>query len=240
LMQLAANWRVAAATAREAFAAAKQLEDPGWPARLLAQGALTEGAMLMEAGSFADARAAYQRAVRLSLTTSERQALAATVSIVELDIACGDVAGALQLGRPMLLSLRHLGSRETLFELLALIFGALLIRGELDEARVTGAEILDLAARLDTRELYKVLDAMTFLACAHGRYAAAVRVAGCSDVAHEAHALSRRRPVEQRMRAAAVQALEEHLGPNWGAETIRRDDALDELGACSLALGLSA
>jgi predicted ATPase/DNA-binding winged helix-turn-helix (wHTH) protein len=240
LMQLAANRRVEAATARAAFAAAKQLEDPAWPARLLAHGALTEGAMLMEAGQFAAARGAYQRAVRLSLTTSERQALVATASIVELDIACGDLDGALQLGRPMLLSLRHLGSRETQFELLALIFSALLIRGELAEARATGAEILELAARLDTRELYKVLDAMTYLACADGRYAAAVRVAGCSDVAHEARAHSRRRPVEQRMRAAAVQALAEHLGPDWGAETPRCGDALDELGACSLALGLSA
>ncbi len=240
LMQLAANWRVASPAARAAFTAAKQIEDPGWPARLLAHGALTEGAMLMEAGSFVEARAAYQRAVRLSLTTSERQALVATVSLVELDIACGDVAGALQLGRPMLLSLRHLGSRETQFELLALIFSALLIRGELDEARATGAEIHELASRLDTRELYKVLDAMTFLACADRRYAAAVRVAACSDLAHEARTQSRRRPVEQRMRAQAVKDLEEHLGPQWDATGAPGAGALNELGACSLALGLSA
>jgi predicted ATPase/DNA-binding winged helix-turn-helix (wHTH) protein len=240
LMQLAANWRVAAATARTAFAAAKKLEDPGWPARLLAHGALTEGAMLMEAGCFVEARAAYQRAVRLSLTTSERQALAATVSIVELDIACGDVAGALQLGRPMLLSLRHMGSRETQFELLALIFSALLIRGEIDEARATGAEIHELASRLDTRELYKVLDAMTFLACADGRYVAAVCVAGCSDEAHEARAQSRRRPVEQRMRADALKALEQQLGPDWDTTGTLGRGAVDELAACSLALGLSA
>jgi hypothetical protein len=239
-MQLAANWRVAAATARTAFSAAKQLEDPGWPARLLAHGALTEGAMLMESGCFIEARAAYQRAVRLSLTTSERQALAATVSIVELDIACGDVAGALQLGRPILSSLRHLGSRQTQFELLALIFSALLIRGEIDEARATGAEIHELASRLDTRELYKVLDAMTFLACAERRYGAAVRVAGCSDEAHEARAQSRRRPVEQRMRADAIKALEQNLGPHWDAPNAPGPGAVDELAACALALGLCA
>jgi len=240
LMQLAANGRVAAATARTAFSAAKQLEDPGWPARLLAHGALTEGAMLMESGCFIEARAAYQRAVRLSLTTSERQALAATVSIVELDIACGDVAGALQLGRPILSSLRHLGSRQTQFELLALIFSALLIRGEIDEARATGAEIHELASRLDTRELYKVLDAMTFLACAERRYGAAVRVAGCSDEAHEARAQSRRRPVEQRMRADAIKALEQNLGPHWDAPNAPGPGAVDELAACALALGLCA
>jgi predicted ATPase/DNA-binding winged helix-turn-helix (wHTH) protein len=240
LMQLAANWRVAASTARTAFDTAKRLEDPGWPARLLAHGALTEGAMLMESGSLVEARAAYQRAVRLSLTTSERQALAASVSIVELDIACGDLAGALQLGRPMLLSLRHLGSRETQFALLALIFSALLIRGELDEARATGAEILELASRLDTRELYQVLDAMTFLACADRRYEAAVRVASCSDEAHEARAQSRRRPVEQRMRAEALKALQEHLGKPWDAAGTAGLASGDELAACALALGLSA
>jgi hypothetical protein len=196
--------------------------------------------MLMEAGRYADARAAYQRAVRLAMTTSERQALVASVSIVELDIACGDVAGALQLGRPLLSSLRHLGSRQTQFELLALIFSALLISGEIDAARATGAELHELGSRLDSRQLYTVLDAMTCLACADRRYAAAVRVAACSDTAHEARVQSRRRPVEQHMRANAVQALEQHLGPHWGATGAQNADVLDELAACSLSLGLSA
>jgi predicted ATPase/DNA-binding winged helix-turn-helix (wHTH) protein len=240
LMHLAANWRVDAATAEAAFAAAKQLEDPGWPARLLAHGALTEGAMRMETGRFVEARASYQRAVRLSLTTSERLALAATVSIVELDIVCGDVAGALQLGRPMAQSLRHLGSRETLFEALAMIFSALLISGEIDAARAAGAEIHELASWLDPRQLYTVLDAMTFLACADRRYEAAVRIAVCSDAAHEARAQLRRRPVEQRMRTDAVKSLDGHFGSDWKARVTQRSDALDELAACSLALGLSA
>lgn len=195
--------------------------------------------MLMEAGCFAESRASYQRAVRLSLTTSERLALAATVSIVELDIACGDVAGALQLGRPMSQSLRHLGHQETQFAVLVMIFSALLICGEVDEARATGAEIHDLASRLDPRELYTVLDAMTFLACAERRYEAAARIAECSDAAHEARAQLRRRPVEQRMRNDAVKALDEHLGPNWGARASHAAGPLNELAACSLALGLS-
>ncbi len=131
LMQLAANWRVDTEAARAAFDAARALEDPAWPARLLAHGALTEGTLLTSAGKFTEARAAYQRAMRLALTISERQALSATVSIVELDIACGDPAGALQLGRPLALSLRHLGRRETQFELLVMTFVALLVTGEL-------------------------------------------------------------------------------------------------------------
>ena len=165
LMQLAFNWRVDTEAARTAFEAARQLEDPAWPARLLTHGALTEGALLMSAGKFVEARLAYQRAMQFALTTSERQALAATVNIVELDIARGDTAGALQLGRPLALSLLHLGRRETLFELLVVTFSALLIAGELDEARATGAELYELAMRLDTSKLYTVLDAMAFLAC---------------------------------------------------------------------------
>lgn len=240
LMQLAANWRVDTATAQAAFAQARQLEDPGWPARLLAQGTLTEGAMLMEAGRFAEARGAYQRAVRLSLTTSERQALAATVSLVELDIACGDLAGALQLGRPMAVSLQHLGRRETQLELLGMIFSALLLSGDIAAARATGAQIHELALRLDTKELYKVLDAMTFLACADARYAEAIRIAACSDGVHEARAQARRRPVEQRMRTGAMEVLDAHFGPDWRTLKPAQRDALDERAACSLALGLSA
>jgi hypothetical protein len=126
-MQLAFSWRVDTEAARTAFDTARKLEDPTWPARLLTHGALTEGALLMSAGKFADARIAYQRAVRLALTTSERQALAATVHIVELDIARNDTAAALQLGRPLALSLRHMGRTEARFELLVLTFSALLI-----------------------------------------------------------------------------------------------------------------
>jgi tetratricopeptide (TPR) repeat protein len=238
LMQLAFNWHVDTAAARSAFDAARHLEDPAWPARLLTYGALTEGALLMSAGQFVEARAAYQRAVRLALTTSERQALAATVNIVELDIACGNTAAALQLGRPLALSLRHLGRRETRFELLVVIFSALLIAGEIDEARATGAELYELAVRFDTSNLYAVLDAMAFLACQDGRYDAAARIEACSDVTHESHGQVRRRPAEERMRTAVISVLDERLGPMWRTATRDCREQLDEATACSIALGL--
>ncbi|MDB6090375.1 MAG: putative ATPase [Gammaproteobacteria bacterium] len=240
LMQLAFNWRVDTAAARSAFEVARTLEDPAWPARLLTHGALTEGALLMNAGQFVDARAAYQRAMRLALTTSERQALAATVNIVELDIACGNTAAALQLGRPLALSLRHLGRRETRFELLVMTFSALLLAGEIDEARATGAELYELVIRLDTGKLYTVLDAMAFLACEERRYDAAARIAICADVAHEAHGQVRRRPAEERMRTAVATVLTQHLGPAWHSATCDSREQLDEMAACSLALGLCA
>jgi hypothetical protein len=82
----------------------------------------------------------------------------------------------LQLGRPLAISLRHLGRRETRFELLVMIFSALLLTGETDEARATGAERYDLAMRLDTSKLYSVLDAMAFLACEDRHF----DVAACS------------------------------------------------------------
>jgi predicted ATPase/DNA-binding winged helix-turn-helix (wHTH) protein len=238
LMQLAANWRVDTEAARTAFQSARELEDPAWPARLLAHGALTEGTLLTSAGKFTEARAAYQRAMRLALSISERQALAATVSIVELDIACDDPAAALQLGRPLALSLRYLGRRETQFELLVMIFMALLLRGELAEARATGAELLELALRLDRSKLYTVLDAMAYLACTEKRFEPAARIAACADAAHVAQGQLRRRPAQERMRSAVAVGLDEQLGAAWREAGQDSRQRLDEPAACALALGL--
>jgi predicted ATPase/DNA-binding winged helix-turn-helix (wHTH) protein len=240
LMLLAFNWRSDDAAARAAFDAARGLEDAAWPARLLTHGALTEGALLMSSGQFVEARVAYRRAVRLALTMSERQALAATVNIVELDTACGDTASALQLGRPLALSLRHSGRRETRFELLVVTFSTLLMSGATGEARAYGAELYELALRLDTSKLYLVLDAMAFLACTDVSYDVAARIAAFADVAHEAHGQARRRPTEERMRATVARILDERLGADWRLRATDAREQLDEAAACSLALGLRA
>jgi predicted ATPase/DNA-binding winged helix-turn-helix (wHTH) protein len=238
LTLLAFNWRGDDAAARAAFDVARGIEDPAWPARLLTYGALTEGALLMSNGQFVEARVAYRRAVRLALTMSERLALSATVHIVELDTACGDTVSALQLGRPLALSLRHSGRRETRFELLVVTFSTLLIFGATDEARATGAELLDLALRLDTSKLYLVLDAMAYLACADRRHDEAARIAVLSDVAHEAHGQARRRPIEEQLRTMVERTLDESLGPQWRTRAADAREKLDEVIACSLALGL--
>jgi tetratricopeptide (TPR) repeat protein len=240
LTLLAFNWRGDDSAARAAFDAARCLEDPAWPARLLTQGALTEGALLMSGGQFVEARAAYRRAVRLALTVSDRQALAATVNIVELDTACGDTASALQLGRPLALSLRHSGRRETRFELLGALFNALLIGGDITEARAIGAELFELAHRLDTSQLYLVLDAMAFLACVDGRYDVAARIIAVADAAHDAHGQARRRPTEEQMRTQVIQLLDQNLESAWRISAADARDPLDEAEACSLALGLRA
>jgi predicted ATPase/DNA-binding winged helix-turn-helix (wHTH) protein len=240
LILLAFNWRGDDSAARAAFDAARCLEDPAWPARLLTHGALTEGALLMSDAQFIEARTAYRRAVRLALTISERQALAATVNIVELDTACGDTASALQLGRPLALSLRHSGRRETRFELLGVIFNALLIAGDVTEARATGAELFELAHRFDTSQLYTVLDAMAYLACVDGRYDVAARIVTVADVAHETHGQARRRPTEEQMRTTVTKLLDQNLGPAWRISGTDGREHLGEVEACSLALGLRA
>ena len=238
LMQLAINGPVDISTARTVLESARALEDPAWPARLLAHGALTEGALLTGAGLLAAARTAYQRALRLALTTSERQALAATVHIVELDVACDDVAAALQLGRPLALSLRHLGRRDTRIELLVVTFSALLIAGETDEARAAGAELYELAARFDSGKLYLALDAMALLACRERHYETAARIAACADAALEVHGRARRRPAAQRVRGVVDMVLDENLGPEWRTGRPPGEERLDEARACTLALGI--
>ena len=193
---------------------------------------------MTSAGQFVEARAAYQRALKFALTMSERQALVATVNIVELDLACGNTAAALQLGRPLALSLQYLGRRETRFELLDITFSALLIAGETREARATGKELYELALRFDASKLYMVLDAMALLACAERRYDAAARIVACADAAHEAHGQARRRPAEERIRTAVIAVLDERLGPAWYDGVKGRHEPLDEATACGLALGL--
>jgi predicted ATPase/DNA-binding winged helix-turn-helix (wHTH) protein len=236
LMQLALNWRDDNAAARGVFEAAKKLERADWPQRLLTQGALTEGALLLSAGDLANARVAYERAVRLALAVSERQGLAASMSIVELDLACGNIAAALQLGRPLSLSLRHSGRGATRVELLAMIFRALLLADELSEARAVAEELIDSAVRLDPGKLYAVLDAMAFLACSERRYREAARIALCADASYRAHGQARRRPTDEVMRSRVTAVLDSQLGPNWQSAV---DRALtDEASACSLALSL--
>jgi hypothetical protein len=238
MLQLALNGRDDLASARGALAAARRLEQPAWPSRLLAHGAIVEGALLTSAGQYADARAAYRRALDLALAGSERQALAATVQIVELDIASGALAGALQLARPLAVSLRYAGRRETRQELLALLFGALLLAGELDEARTAGSELYELAKKLDTSRLYVALDAMALLAAETGRHELAARVLATADCAHASRGQPARRPAADCLRKLVHARLDAALGAGWSSRAASDFDPLDEEEACLRALGL--
>lgn len=238
LLQAALNGRDEPEAAARTFAAARHIEQSDWPTRLLAHGAIVEGALLTGTGRFAEARAAYQRALRHAVATSERQALAATTNIVELDIAAGALDSALQLARPLAISLQHAGRAETRFELLSLLFGALLLAGDQDEARTTGSEILEVAGRLDTGRLYEVLDAMALLAARDGRHSQAARVAVRADAALARHGRERRGPAEDRIRLAVNEILDRALGKDWRQPDAREPAIQDELETCRLALGL--
>ncbi|HVS77986.1 MAG TPA: hypothetical protein VHE11_13700, partial [Steroidobacteraceae bacterium] len=131
-------------------------------------------------------------------------------------------------------SLRHIGRRETLFEVLVLALSALLIAGELDEARAMGAELHELARKSEMDKLYLALDAMALLSCREGRYTEAARIARCAEDARGAHGQVRRRPAEEHMRTAVRSILDERLGPRW--ESGASAEPLEELSACSLAL----
>lgn len=237
-MQLVLNRGDDVAGALETLRAARRLEDPAWPARLLAHGAMVEGRLLASAGKYAEARGAYRRALDHALSTSERQALAATVNIVELDIASGAIAAALQLGRPLAISLRHSGRRETRFELLVLTFSALLLAGEIDEARALGIELYELAKRLDPGRLYVALDAMSLFACLDGRHVAGARVAAVADAASESHGQTRRPPAGERAQSEAHRLLAERMGRDWRSRVAGAREPLDEESACLLALGI--
>ncbi len=240
LMQLALNWHDDPDAASRTLAAARRLESPTWPSRLLAHGATVEGGVLASAGRHADARSAYRRALDHALVASERQALAATVQVVELDIAIGAIPNALQLARPLAISLRHSGRRETRHELLSLLFGALLLAGELEEARVAGIELFELAKRLDLGKRHQSLDAMALLAARGGKHELAARIARSAESAHESRGLVRRGPAAARIRDEVDRLLEATLGPGWRTRADRSPETLDEGEACQRALGLLA
>jgi predicted ATPase/DNA-binding winged helix-turn-helix (wHTH) protein len=240
LMLLASNWRIDNEAARAAFDAARALEEPTWPARLRGLGALTEGALLLTRGEFVAARAAYQRALSASLTVSERQALAATAEIVELDVACGEPVAALQLARLLVDRLRHSSRSSVRFGLLVATLQALLQTGELEEARAIGYEILEVGTRLEPARLYTALDAMAQLACAEKHFKIAARIATCADAAYALHGQGERRLTEARLRGQVESCLEHELGAAWRESAIDRSAPLDERGACALALGLAA
>jgi hypothetical protein len=123
---------------------------------------------------------------------------------------------------------------------LVVVFNALLIAGDLTEARATGAELFELAHRFDASELYTVLDAMAFLACVDGRYDVAARIIAVADVAHETHGQARRRPTEEQMRTMVIKLLDQNLESDWRIFATDAREHLDETEACSLALGLRA
>jgi predicted ATPase/DNA-binding winged helix-turn-helix (wHTH) protein len=238
LLQGALNGRDDPAGAGELLAAARRLEAPDWPVRLRAHAAIVEGAILASAGRVAEARAAYRRALDHAVATSERQALAAAVNVVELDIASGALADALQLARPLAISLRHSGRRETRQELLLLQCAALLLAGELEEARATGIEFYEVARRLDRGRLYRALDAMALIAAREGRARVAARVAAAAQHAHDRHGETQRRPAGERVRAEVQRLLDAALGQGWQARESANLAPLGEDEACELALGL--
>ena len=240
LLQLALNGRGDLEGAGRSLAAARRLERPTWPPRLLAHGAIVEGALLTNAGKYVEARAAYRRALDHALAASERQALAATVHIVELDVASGSIAGALQLARPLAMSLRCSGRRETRLELLSLLFGALLLAGEIDEARAVGAELLELAKALDFAKLYLALDAMALLAAREGRHDLAACVSLAAEDAHESHGQAQVRPAAARIRETVRKSLDESLGGGWRGRAALSHEPLGEQEACLRTLGLRA
>ncbi len=238
LLQLARNWSDDLEGAGRTLAAARRLEQPGWPARLLAHGAIVEGALLTSAGNFAKARAAYRRALDHALAASERQALAATVHIVELDVASGAIEGALQLARPLAMSLRHSGRRETRHELLVLLFGALLLAGDRDEAHAAGVELYELAKRLDLGRLYLALDAMALLAAGDGRPGLAARISLAAERSRERHGQARPRPAGEYIRSRVQAMLDAALGAGWRSRAALEFSPLGEEEACLYALGL--
>ena len=188
LMQLANNWRVDTAAAHSTFEAARLLEDPAWPARLLTYGALTEGAMLSR-----------RRAVRRG--PRRLPACAALRADDQRAAGAGGHGSHRRIGHRLRQHRRRPATRPAARAQPA-------VHGPSGDAnRTAGDDVQRTAARRrdrgGARDGRRTLRSWRcgsipasstwrstpwlYLACEERRYEVAARIAGCADAAHEAH-----------------------------------------------------
>jgi len=240
LAHLAFSYRAASPQAEAAFVQMQALEDPAWPAALRLYGCKVEGGLASDAGRVDAARIANER--RLALGTvagSQRDVNAALGNLADLALMGGDAARAVRLGRELLVKLsganlrRH---RATRVIALGNLLPALLVLGQIAEARQVLAEFAGLAAQFDHMYVIYAADSMAWLAACEGRWDAAAQLLGYGDAAHTAEGQPRE-PNEARSRATAEALVVAQLDVSALVAGMANGARLQAAEACALALG---
>ena len=190
-----------------------------------------------ERGDYAQARAAYRRALDFALAASERQALAATVNIVELDVgerrdrrgaaarpAAGDEPEALRAARDAASSCCHCCSgrccsRARSTRRVRSAWSSTSSRGASTSRACTGSR-RDGAA-----------------GCARGSPRRGRPHLRGAETAHVRHGQVQRRPAGERIRASVLEILDRKLGAGWRARSADGAALPGEEEACAMALG---
>lgn len=208
LVEHAFNWRIDGPEARAALAAARLLENPGWPAAVLERGLTTEAVLHLTSGRHADARRCYQAALEVCERGGfEAGVIRARLNLADQARAAGELALAVELGEALLAEPRVAGE-QGLASIMGNLIGALVAQGRFERAREVA---LDCPRRLGwlglDDELWASLDALALLQLQAGNTAVAARLAGVADREYEVHGQMQRQPNEAEDRAVLAARL---------------------------------
>lgn len=214
-VEYAFNWRVAAPDAWVALERAQSLEDPAWPAGVIARGRTALATMCTSAGRFDEARAAFKATRELCeraghLETADR----ALLNLADVERAAGRADEAVRIGEELAPRLRRRGPACDEFLVLANLLGALIEAGRLARAHEVAALCAHRFRRTaEDNGIWSMLDGFGLLHALEGRPVTGARLAGASDRAYADHGQPQRQPNERADRARLDAVLAEALPP---------------------------
>jgi hypothetical protein len=196
--------------AERAFGEADALEDPGFPPRVLAEIASDRVSL----GNYRNDGAAYRAGLRLSMQLSQKAGADAAVagarrSLADAALMAGEVEEAVTLGRAAVADPRVRDRPRSLAVALSNLNAALLMAGNLSEARITALEAVPLAWQ--TGIAHYCFDHVALYAVLTGAHAIAAQLLGFADHMY-ATGEELRQPNEARSAGQAGAALDAALG----------------------------
>jgi predicted ATPase/DNA-binding winged helix-turn-helix (wHTH) protein len=238
LFQLAHSYRGSEREAAAALAEMRQLEEPGWPPRLLLCRRAVESVVARAGGRLAEARDLIEQQMQLAVATGADDTVSACLDqLATITLATGDVGGAIAAGQALVARYRSRRNlRRLSIALNALLHATLAGRGPAD-ARPVAAELIEVDRRLGWSYLHRAADALALLAALEGRSSAAARIAGYADAVHAAQTNYRSREAGiETTRVRVWDLLRQALPPAELERQMNDGATLDPEQACQLAL----
>jgi predicted ATPase/DNA-binding winged helix-turn-helix (wHTH) protein len=208
------------------------LENPGWPPRLRAQRLLAEVSVLQRSGRLVEAHAALDRFLPFATAAGlDAFVLVALSGLARIHLALGDLGQAMRCARDLVSAP---GARRGNFVLhgLGTIAEALLLQGQVGEARSTIAGLVAESRRRDWEWFGSYGDVFALLAAREGRVDAAARLIGYAAAFEGVDERDPRSPARTTARAAVEAVLDATALQRLTAEGSR----LDIEAVCRLTL----
>lgn len=213
--------------------ALKLLERARWP-RTLATAYSIQLCIEASLGRYDAARAAGQKSVRLcEISGSDRLAFAVAGNLMELALQMNDLDEAVTSGRRLAARFRDTTHSDVLGFVLGILAGALVARGDVDEALTVAREAAPLLR--DEGMLFWLFDHLALHAGLAGRTTDAARLAGYSDAVYRTHDHPRE-PIGRRAIERLTELLRDALSAAEISQLAREGALLTEQQALTLAL----